>query len=118
MGGSVYFEYWNSKKLFWSNGSFLFYIKSDQNPTESLVLLVRLSIDFSPSSRHSLGGKEKNSMLYAVVNPVFLDEALRLMTTSEALLSLLWLLQCDGTDLTPKIQDLKFQCIVFLNIPR
>ncbi|KAH0510133.1 Diacylglycerol kinase iota [Microtus ochrogaster] len=25
---------------------------------------------------------------------------------------------CDGTDLTPKIQDLKFQCIVFLNIPR
>ncbi|MEQ2259852.1 hypothetical protein XENORESO_020128, partial [Xenotaenia resolanae] len=27
-------------------------------------------------------------------------------------------LQCDGTDLTPKIQELKFQCIVFLNIPR
>lgn len=27
-------------------------------------------------------------------------------------------LQCDGTDLTPKIQDLKPQCIVFLNIPR
>uniref|UniRef100_A0A669CPQ2 Diacylglycerol kinase n=1 Tax=Oreochromis niloticus TaxID=8128 RepID=A0A669CPQ2_ORENI len=26
--------------------------------------------------------------------------------------------QCDGTDLTPKIQELKFQCIVFLNIPR
>ncbi|XP_056657853.1 diacylglycerol kinase zeta isoform X12 [Monodelphis domestica] len=25
---------------------------------------------------------------------------------------------CDGTDLTPKIQDLKPQCIVFLNIPR
>ncbi|XP_036373514.1 diacylglycerol kinase iota isoform X1 [Megalops cyprinoides] len=25
---------------------------------------------------------------------------------------------CDGTDLTPKIQELKFQCIVFLNIPR
>ncbi|XP_062339312.1 diacylglycerol kinase iota isoform X1 [Osmerus eperlanus] len=25
---------------------------------------------------------------------------------------------CDGTDLTPRIQDLKFQCIVFLNIPR
>uniref|UniRef100_A0A3Q3EGI3 Diacylglycerol kinase n=1 Tax=Labrus bergylta TaxID=56723 RepID=A0A3Q3EGI3_9LABR len=24
---------------------------------------------------------------------------------------------CDGTDLTPKIQELKFQCIVFLNIP-
>lgn len=27
-------------------------------------------------------------------------------------------LQCDGVDLTPKIQDLKPQCIVFLNIPR
>uniref|UniRef100_A0A3P8PYA0 Diacylglycerol kinase n=1 Tax=Astatotilapia calliptera TaxID=8154 RepID=A0A3P8PYA0_ASTCA len=27
-------------------------------------------------------------------------------------------LSCDGTDLTPKIQELKFQCIVFLNIPR
>uniref|UniRef100_A0A8K9XCW9 Diacylglycerol kinase n=1 Tax=Oncorhynchus mykiss TaxID=8022 RepID=A0A8K9XCW9_ONCMY len=26
--------------------------------------------------------------------------------------------QCDGTDLTPKIQEQKFQCIVFLNIPR
>uniref|UniRef100_A0A670Z672 Diacylglycerol kinase n=1 Tax=Pseudonaja textilis TaxID=8673 RepID=A0A670Z672_PSETE len=26
--------------------------------------------------------------------------------------------QCDGTDLTPKIQDLKPQCLVFLNIPR
>ncbi|CAN0430923.1 unnamed protein product [Lampetra planeri] len=25
---------------------------------------------------------------------------------------------CDGMDLTPKIQELKFQCIVFLNIPR
>ncbi|EPY89068.1 diacylglycerol kinase zeta isoform 9 [Camelus ferus] len=25
---------------------------------------------------------------------------------------------CDGTDLTPKIQDLKPQCIVFLSIPR
>ncbi|XP_049497881.1 diacylglycerol kinase iota isoform X2 [Panthera uncia] len=25
---------------------------------------------------------------------------------------------CDGTNLTPKIQELKFQCIVFLNIPR
>ncbi|XP_075401923.1 diacylglycerol kinase zeta isoform X6 [Tenrec ecaudatus] len=25
---------------------------------------------------------------------------------------------CDGVDLTPKIQDLKPQCIVFLNIPR
>uniref|UniRef100_UPI0037E88334 diacylglycerol kinase iota isoform X2 n=1 Tax=Semicossyphus pulcher TaxID=241346 RepID=UPI0037E88334 len=25
---------------------------------------------------------------------------------------------CDGTDLTQKIQELKFQCIVFLNIPR
>ncbi|XP_072128333.1 diacylglycerol kinase zeta isoform X1 [Mobula birostris] len=25
---------------------------------------------------------------------------------------------CDGTDLTSKIQDLKLQCIVFLNIPR
>ncbi|XP_053108305.1 diacylglycerol kinase iota isoform X13 [Hemicordylus capensis] len=25
---------------------------------------------------------------------------------------------CDGTDLTSKIQELKFQCIVFLNIPR
>ncbi|TMS03063.1 Diacylglycerol kinase iota [Larimichthys crocea] len=27
-------------------------------------------------------------------------------------------LRCDGTDLTQKIQELKFQCIVFLNIPR
>ncbi|KAG2463235.1 DGKZ kinase, partial [Polypterus senegalus] len=26
--------------------------------------------------------------------------------------------KCDGTDLTSKIQDLKLQCIVFLNIPR
>lgn len=26
--------------------------------------------------------------------------------------------QCDGTDLTSKVQDLKLQCLVFLNIPR
>eukprot|EP00064_Thunnus_orientalis_P011788 superscaffoldBa00001740_g11820 len=25
---------------------------------------------------------------------------------------------CDGTDLTSKVQDLKLQCLVFLNIPR
>ncbi|AWO95863.1 putative diacylglycerol kinase zeta-like [Scophthalmus maximus] len=25
---------------------------------------------------------------------------------------------CDGTDITPKVQDLKLQCLVFLNIPR
>jgi diacylglycerol kinase (ATP) len=27
-------------------------------------------------------------------------------------------LECDGTDLTPKLKDLKVHCIVFLNIPR
>lgn len=26
--------------------------------------------------------------------------------------------QCDGTDLTAKVQDLKLQCLLFLNIPR
>lgn len=26
--------------------------------------------------------------------------------------------QCDGTDLTTKVQDLKLQCLLFLNIPR
>ncbi|XP_042372690.1 diacylglycerol kinase iota-like, partial [Plectropomus leopardus] len=25
---------------------------------------------------------------------------------------------CDGTDLTAKVQDLKLQCLLFLNIPR
>uniref|UniRef100_A0A8I6GM87 Diacylglycerol kinase n=1 Tax=Rattus norvegicus TaxID=10116 RepID=A0A8I6GM87_RAT len=49
----------------------------------------------------------RNKMFYAGVSII-----------SFSSLSLLWLLQCDGTDLTPKIQDLKFQCIVFLNIPR
>uniref|UniRef100_A0AAQ6AP63 Diacylglycerol kinase n=1 Tax=Amphiprion ocellaris TaxID=80972 RepID=A0AAQ6AP63_AMPOC len=29
-----------------------------------------------------------------------------------------WSLSCDGTDLTSKVQDLKLQCLVFLNIPR
>uniref|UniRef100_A0A8D3DVC8 Diacylglycerol kinase n=1 Tax=Scophthalmus maximus TaxID=52904 RepID=A0A8D3DVC8_SCOMX len=33
-------------------------------------------------------------------------------------LSLSLCLQCDGTDITPKVQDLKLQCLVFLNIPR
>lgn len=111
-------EYWNSEKLFWSNGSFTLYeirSKPELNPGLNRV---RLRVNFHDSSRHSLGGKGENSMLYAIVNPVISDEALRFVTTSEALFSLLWLLQCDGTDLTPKIQDLKFQCIVFLNIPR
>lgn len=26
--------------------------------------------------------------------------------------------QCDGTDLTSKVQDMKLQCLLFLNIPR
>lgn len=26
--------------------------------------------------------------------------------------------QCDGTDLTCKVQELKLQCLLFLNIPR
>lgn len=37
---------------------------------------------------------------------------------SSACLCFLCPSKCDGTDLTPKIQELKFQCIVFLNIPR
>lgn len=26
--------------------------------------------------------------------------------------------QCDGTDLTAKVQEMKLQCLLFLNIPR
>ena len=33
-------------------------------------------------------------------------------------LSVVWWIQCDGTDLTAKVQDLKLQCLLFLNIPR
>uniref|UniRef100_A0A8C9N5K1 Diacylglycerol kinase n=1 Tax=Serinus canaria TaxID=9135 RepID=A0A8C9N5K1_SERCA len=48
----------------------------------------------------------RNKMFYAGVST---DLSYRMMLTY---------LGCDGTDLTPKIQELKFQCIVFLNIPR
>lgn len=43
---------------------------------------------------------------------------LPLFTWCFSLITFLLYWQCDGTDLTPKIQELKFQCIVFLNIPR
>lgn len=26
--------------------------------------------------------------------------------------------KCDGTDLTAKVQEMKLQCLLFLNIPR
>lgn len=38
--------------------------------------------------------------------------------SSSLCLSLCLCFQCDGTDLTSKVQDLKLQCLVFLNIPR
>ena len=43
-------------------------------------------------------------------------ESLHLFDTIK--LYLLSLLQCDGVEITQKIQDLKLHCLVILNIPR
>jgi hypothetical protein len=40
------------------------------------------------------------------------------MQTCLHLIFLLLLLQCDGQDFTGKIRELKFHCLLFLNIPK
>uniref|UniRef100_A0A8D3BUP2 Diacylglycerol kinase n=1 Tax=Scophthalmus maximus TaxID=52904 RepID=A0A8D3BUP2_SCOMX len=60
----------------------------------------------------------KNKMFYAGVMSACLSVSLSVCLSVCVSLSLSLCLQCDGTDITPKVQDLKLQCLVFLNIPR
>uniref|UniRef100_A0A3Q2Q8Q1 Diacylglycerol kinase n=1 Tax=Fundulus heteroclitus TaxID=8078 RepID=A0A3Q2Q8Q1_FUNHE len=74
---------------------------------------VTLEFHESRANPEKFNSRFRNKMFYAGLQAAFSD----FLQRSSRDLSKHVRVVCDGTDLTAKIQELKFQCIVFLNIP-
>uniref|UniRef100_A0A8C1QKJ4 Diacylglycerol kinase n=1 Tax=Cyprinus carpio TaxID=7962 RepID=A0A8C1QKJ4_CYPCA len=85
----------------------------DEHQTDKVTFkFLRCYFDSSEAKPERFNSRLRNKMFYA--GTAFSDFLMR----SSKDLSKHIRVVCDGTDLTSKVQDMKLQCLLFLNIPR